>query len=163
MTEKSDNRLPLEQTLLELAEAERAGVFRPTAADAQEVLARAIVAAPTSNAAASREPAVVRFLRVRWLPLGAAAMLVFGVWGVLFQRELVNVTQRAKVAALLTSGGGPAAREHDCDGSITGCFSGPTRLALSGCRTYDYDADGDVDLADIGTFQLACEGASRLR
>ncbi len=35
------------------------------------------------------------------------------------------------------------------------CYGGPTETADGECRAHDYDSDGDVDLVDYGTYQVA--------
>jgi hypothetical protein len=44
--------------------------------------------------------------------------------------------------------------------TFSDCVAGPSDTLVSGCDTYDYDADGDVDLADISSYQLAYAGTS---
>ncbi len=43
--------------------------------------------------------------------------------------------------------------------ALTGCLSGPGRLAPPECRTFDADHDRDVDTLDFGQVQMAIAGA----
>lgn len=132
---------PMEAALGRLETAERAGVFHRTDVDVATLLRSANDLAPISFAR--------RIKRV--LPFAAAAVLVAGVWGTMWDTEL-NRLRTQKLAMV----------ENDCDGSFLTCFQG-LRSSQSVCRTYDYDRDGDVDLADYGTYQMSCDGPVAMR
>lgn len=128
----------LEQTLLELAQAEQAGVFRrtplgPCALDPpielSELLGRS------------------RRWRL-WVPLSAAALLVIGVWGALFQSEFASIREKdaASTMRVASAAGGTP---------LSGCMVGPGKNIPADCSRFDRDTDGDVDLADISLVQLA--------
>ncbi len=133
---------PIEASLRELGLAEEAGLFQPTRVDAGRCVR------------VSREE-VARGRRTARLWLSAVAatiVLALGVWTWLFSVEISAVRDRAMLAGreAVTS---PA----DCrDRSILACVTGPSQLALAGCAAHDYDTDGDVDMADFRTYQLAC-------
>ena len=129
----------VEDALAELEAAETAGVFQPTRLDAEPAL---VGLHPVATSAG-------RVFRL-WVPSAAAALVVLGVWGLLFRSEVKSiqakrdrVAQTVRVASAL-----PVS-------AFAGCLTGPNQLAASSCDTNDLDADGDVDLADFSMGQLA--------
>jgi hypothetical protein len=127
MTEPTDNHMPeLESSLLELRQAENAGVFRPTRVDARQLMR-------------SGPP---RRLAIRWAAAAALLLAVGTVWTTMFYMNLTKLRDGR--------GGGALASV-----SITDCLAGPRGSQPGHCLAYDLDADGDVDLADLGSFQLA--------
>ena len=138
---------PIEEALRELELAEQARLFQPTRVDANQLV--------RASQDEGRSPGkVVRFW---WSTVAAAIVLAVGVSGWVFQAELSAVRNRAMLAS----------REvvpipTDCrDRAILGCVTGPSQLASAACGAHDYDTDGDVDMADFRTYQLAC--ANHLR
>ena len=138
---------PVEQALLELHAAERAHVFDRTRVDAA-VLARA-----------SRQQAVGRpiWLTPRFLaPVAATIVIALGVSSWMFNSHLNELRQAARDTSSTI-----LAQAGSCEGAFFDCLNGPDGAAGSaGCQTYDYDTDGDVDLADFRAYQLACVGPS---
>ena len=136
---------PIEQQLVELDAAERAGVFRRSAMS--EAAFRAAVARPAPWLTGAR----------RWGAVAAAIVVVAGVWTWIASIELAAVRRGAR-------SGSPVALviQRDCrDQAILNCIGGPTRFAMSDCGRHDYDGDGDVDLADFGNFQRRCNGVTQ--
>ncbi len=129
----------LETALQELNAAENAGLFQRTSLDAQRLLARSV---QPERAAAWR-------FALRLLPVAAAIAMAIGVGSWMFTHEPGAPLGQDTVAT------GPADAYAGTDGSFYECFGGPSEALATGCREYDYDADGDVDLADFGNFQLA--------
>lgn len=140
----------IEAALRELDAAEHAAVFRRTAMDASALL----------GGASARHPATIRWARLRWVPLAAAAMVAVGVWSWMFHGELAGLRKKAQP---VTGGASLTTGERNCDGVFSNCFSGPKPTALASCRTFDFDDDGDVDLMDFRSYQIACDGQTRLR
>lgn len=141
MTENRHKPDEFEQLLAEFASADAAGVFRQT----PHPVDTGLVASGSA-----------RLARPRWLaprrlvPVAAAAVVAFCVWGWLFQRELDAVRGRAQLrnaATLVTDGG--------CDAAFLQCFGGSAN-GTRDCAAFDFDHDGDVDLADYGIHQVTC-------
>ena len=148
MTGRDEQLDPIETALRELRRAEQAGVFEPTRLD-HDGLVR-----PTA-----RPATLARQVRaIRWLTAAAVVAVAVGVGSLVFRSPLTSTTiPNGKVSevAVLVDGVDP------CDGSILRCLAGPSDIVLaSGCRPHDRDADGDVDLADFGSYQLTCRGLS---
>ena len=123
----TDNHEPIESRLLELHEAQRAGVFRPTRIDAAGLL---------------RSPAARTWSwgRVRWAA-AAAVLLAAVTWSGFFYFNLAEL--RDGRPQLLAAG------------SIADCLSGPRSTLSAQCRPFDLDQDGDVDIADLSSYQVA--------
>ena len=138
---------PIEEALRELGLAEQAGLFQPTRVDANQWL----------QASQDEGPYSRRVARFWWSAVAAAVVLAAGVSTWLFQAELSAVRDRSMLASreAVTIPG-------DCrDRTILGCVTGPSQLASAACVAHDYDTDGDVDLADFRTYELACAGSLR--
>ena len=138
---------PIEKALRELGFAEQARLFQPTCVDANQLFQASQDAGPPSR----------RVARFWWSAVAAAVVLAVGVSSWLFQAELSAVRDRSMLASreAVTNPG-------DCrDWSILGCVSGPSQVASAACVAHDYDTDGDVDLADFRTYELACAGPLR--
>lgn len=146
MTGRHEQLDPIEDALLELKGAERAGVFDRTRLDA-ETLVR-VDAVPGQLAR--------RIVGARWLSAAAVIALAVGVWGVVFKSPPLSTSNPNDLVHDVAS---PVDEFDLCDGSILRCLSGPSDIVVaSGCRPHDYDADGDVDLADFRSYQLTCRG-----
>ena len=144
MTNDHEHLEPLESALGELADAERASVFAATPVKAEELIARARTVGPT----------ILKRRRLAWLSAAAVIALATGVWTLMFQHEFDKLRGRSGVVARNTLHGGG---EGPCDGNFINCFSGPQPVLLaSRCHVHDYDADGDVDLADFRDYQIHC-------
>ena len=137
----------LEEMLLELYSADRAGVFKKTPVD-PEALRKS-----TARSSADQFPIHRWWLTRRMRPLAAAAAIamVVGVWGWMFQAEIGRIRNPGNMAGVNAIGPAYASGFHRC-------FTGPTGAAVADCTEQDYDADGNVDLVDYGSFQLAFAG-----
>jgi len=135
----------MEAALRRVEVARRAGVFNPTPIDAAALL---------RDSAPVRQPGFAFTLK-RVIPFAAAALLVVGVWGTMWNSQLGKI--RGQKIALVNG-----AFENDCDGSFLKCFQGPSSSEAV-CSAYDYDHDGDVDLSDFGAYQMDCDGPVAMR
>lgn len=134
-----------ETTLIRVEAAEKARVFSPTPID------------PVALLRTPKTMTGIRFARqLKFaLPFAAAAMLVMGVWGAMWNSQLGRLRDHKVVLTY-------SVVENDCDGSFLKCFNGLDH-AKTACRTFDYDRDGDVDLADYRTYQVDCDGPVAMR
>ncbi len=134
---------PVEEAMLELDAGERAELFRRTQFDGRRFLIQ-----PVRSGS--------RRLVFRLLPAAAVAVIAVGVWSWMFSVELAGLRRGNGVSA-------GALAEAPTEGyrSFYDCHGGPTEGFVSGCRSQDYDADGDVDLADFGAYQLAYAASRR--
>ncbi len=136
---------PVEELLLDLGTADNGGVFRRTRVDARTLLVQ-------EHAVGSSG---VRRVTLRLLPVAACLAMAFGVWGWMFNSQLNELRERKLAAANQTTTIRVAAVD------FSSCLNGPSHGALAyDCREHDYDADGDVDLADFSAYQLAFAGFS---
>jgi len=122
----------LEEGLLELDAASRAGLFRTTP-----------VQPPQLTAAKKRLSHRQSFLRF-WGPVSAAAVITIGVWTIMFQNWRGERPKQSQTSAI-----GPINGE----GVFSACLTGPGQVAVASCTRHDYDSDGDVDLADYMAYQ----------
>jgi len=131
----------LEHLLAGLAMADRAGVFARTHV-------------PESSFDRPSAHPIFSLRRFATRGLSVAAVLALSVVGVRFwnggssSRTGIHVTG---VASGRASAGG-------CDGLFFECVGGPRGSLSSSCRSFDFDHDGDVDLADTMTYQQGCTG-----
>lgn len=145
MTKENEHLEPIESALLELGVAERASVFARTPVSAEELIAQAH----------ANRPFVLSRHQLIWLSsVAAVVLLAVGVGTVMFKYQLDQIRSSAGIVDGSASGAGG----HDpCDGNFLNCFSGPESLVLAmRCDLHDYDADGDVDLADFRSYQINC-------
>ena len=136
---------PIEASLRELIDAERVGLFRRTHVDARSLLqsANSVNHAP-------------RFLRrIRWFSIAAILTLAVTIYGWIF----ISGTGPTRLASL--SSEMLASATDRCDRAFFACLTGPNGTPATACTTYDYDSDGDIDLADARTYQLNCNGLKR--
>lgn len=134
---------PVEEAMLELDAGERARLFCRTQIDGSRLL---------------MQPARFgsRRLIFRILPAAAVVVLAVGVSSWMFSVELAGLRRGNDV-----SGGAVAEAPTKGYRSFYDCHNGPTEGLVSGCGGQDYDADGDVDLADFGAYQLAYADSTR--
>lgn len=135
----------VEQTLVELRAAERAGVFQST-----RVQNPAFTPAGVAGRVMGSRRLVTRLVAV-----AAVLMLAVTVWTVMFQRELSKLRdQRDSMAAgVAPSDAGSM--------SFADCMSGPSVTEIpESCLEYDHNSDGFVDLQDYGVLQLASARAA---
>ena len=128
---------------MELDAGERAGLFGRTQIDSRRLL---------------RQPVRLgsRRLVFRALPAAAAAVIAVGVWTWMFRAELAELRRNNGV-----SSGAVADVPTKHYRNFYDCHNGPTGELVSGCRGQDYDADGNVDLADFAAYQLAYADSTR--
>lgn len=132
------DRLPLtaEVLLSELAEADRAGVFRPSPVDIDSL---------TNRGVRATRP---RFSRIAkgWTAAAAAFLLLATAWSMMFYREFGEMRYRVTNSAAQAK----AAQSAE----FFACVSGPAGGLTSECVAYDLDSDGRIDLSDYRAFQL---------
>lgn len=138
---------PIETALSELDAAERAGVFRRTPVELRDL----------QHAHVTASDARPQWLTLRLWPVAAAIVLAIGVSSWMFAGELAELRRQSRMASTthpVETGGAYVA--------FNTCFNGPTNdRDNAGCVGQDFDADGDVDLADFRNYQLAYAGQSR--
>ena len=135
-----------DRLMLETAEAERAGVFERTPVDAESLLAEPVPAGPAHW---------YRHVLVG-LPLAACIAMFFGVatlWWAGSEGGDALINGPAAVPAFNGTATSPVERCRNVE-NLRNCFGGPGILVDSECRCVDFDEDGDVDLRDMGAFQL---------
>jgi hypothetical protein len=138
MKPKQHNSESIEQLLAEAAELERAGVFNRTPVKVDSLMA-------ASN---RRGGWFSHRVKVALQMAACLALVMGGAW--LWQMAGRTGTQQVASNGLHQ----PVPVVNMI--SLTRCITGPADLALSSeCATVDFDADGDVDLADFGRIQLA--------
>ena len=149
MNEKQDNNLnPIELGLVELKSAEQANLFEQTKINPHDLLIASTQITPIW----------------RRLPIGlitsaaASVILAVGIGGYMFYSEIDSLRQQqtSQHYAVQTS-----VDQSDCDGDFFECVAGPSQIVMSNCIRFDYDLDGDVDLTDIKTYQLNCNGVTQ--
>jgi hypothetical protein len=93
---------------------------------------------------------------MRWVPIAAVLGMAATICGWIFTTGTGETRQPPFPSATMTvlaTGG--------CDGTFFGCLTGPNGTITSGCQTYDYNADGHIDLVDASAYQLNCNGITR--
>lgn len=151
VTKENEHLEPIESALLELGEAERASVFVRTPVTAEELIAQGQLIAQSH----SNRPIVLTRRKLAWLSsVAAVVLLAAGVWTVMFKYQLDDLRSSA---GMVEDPASDAAGDDPCDGNFLNCFSGPESVVLAmRCDVHDYDADGDVDLADFRNYQIHC-------
>lgn len=135
---------PIEAMLADLHDAECAGVFRDTAIEPAELLAK------NTNTA----PVVSRPWWLRAAPVAAAILLTVTVWSVMFAVQLREV-RHTSANRWVDSRDAVSTRLVSMK-TFAECRNGPADTPLSpACVRFDYDADGDVDQRDFSSFQVA--------
>ena len=145
MTKENEHLEPIESALLELGDAERASVFSRTPVSAEKLIAQSH----------TNQPVVLSRRTLVWLSsLAAVVLLAVGVGSIMFKYQLDHLRGSAGMVEGPASGAGG---NDPCDGNFLNCFSGPESVVLAmRCGVHDYDADGDVDLADFRSYQIHC-------
>ena len=149
MTNEPEQLDAIEDALLELESAEKAGVFNRTRIEARDVL----------RVDPACERVGLRRRLIRWMPVAAAVGIAAVVWTSVFDVRHGSVSPPAPVVTVLDV----AVEDDGCDGSFLGCFSGPKNVIVASCLAHDYDADGDVDLVDFGAYQLEYKRLTQTR
>ena len=138
----------IEMLIAKAASAQRAGVFDQTSVDVSALVAPAV----NSRLVRFYEKALVA------LPLAACFGIVIGIGSMMGgpdgQSETVLPGGGLAVTShgLNDSGAVASTQLHSLE-SVTRCFAGPGEDVGSDCGFADLDSDGDVDLADLGTYQ----------
>jgi len=140
MTESNDQRTPIESLLQEADAAERAGVFQRTSVSPERLLRESWSDPVPLRATIGR----------KWIPVAAAIGIATIVWPVLYQIEFGSIREEVRLAELAAGD-----RAVQLASEMSGCVAGPDASRGAPCRDRDYDADGDIDLADYSHFQLA--------
>jgi len=124
---------PIEEMLSELGDAEQAGVFRRTFVDAGS-----LVRERPDQALSQR----LSHHKLIWMPAAACIALVVCI-GTLVHKAGFGPDGHSQIMGSLSSANmvSPLAGFYDC-------ITGPGGAVDNGCVAYDYDSDGDVDLAD---------------
>lgn len=130
---------PVEEALLELDAAEKAGLFRRSRVETRRLLRRP-------------GPSKLVWFGVRLVPAAAAVAIAVGAWSWMYRARMAELTGRIGVTDVV------AEAPVVSPGEFYECFDGPKGALRLSCRNNDYDADGDVDLADFGAYQLAYAG-----
>ena len=146
MIDRFDQLDPLEISLRELADAERADLFRRTRVDARSLL--------RSTSGLKRTTRTVRTLR--WVSIAAMLGMVATICGWIFTSGTGETRHLPFPSGTMT-----ASATGGCDGTFFGCLTGPNGTIMSGCQTFDYNADGHIDLVDARTYQLHCNAITR--
>ncbi len=136
---------PMEEALRELAAAEKAGVFQPTRVDAGALL----------RESAGRAVLRPRVFTLRLVAAAAVILIAVCLWGWVFSPGSGPNGESGKVASR------PVETQVVTAATLSECVTGPMDFPKAACTSYDYDADGDVDLVDISSYQLAYAGVSR--
>ena len=98
------------------------------------------------------------------LPIGlvtsaaASIILAIGIGGYMFSSEFDSLRQHKTPQHYADQSG---VQSSDCDGNFFECVAGPSHIVMANCNRFDYDLDGDVDLTDIKTYQLNCDGITQ--
>jgi len=132
---------PIEALLRESAAADEAGVFRSTELNAERVLRE------SSHAPVPLSVTIGR----KWIPVAAAIGIAAVLWPVLYSMEFADIREKTRVAQQNAAENGSVVLASN----ISGCVAGPDGASGQPCENYDYDADGDIDLADYSRYQLA--------
>lgn len=138
----------IEMLIAKAASAQKAGVFEQTSVD---------VSALVAPAGGSR---LVRFYEkaLVGLPLAACLGIVIGIGSMMGGPNGQSDSQISAGGFAITTQGlndasAVATQEVYSLESVTRCFAGPGQSVGSDCGFADLDSDGDVDLADLGTYQ----------
>ena len=127
---------PLEEALLELVAADKARLFARSNVEARRLVGREV----------SRNPWHVA---IRMASAAALVAMAVGLWGWMYGNHLYQPHEGTGVTS--HAAGSTVASP----GEFVRCISGPTGVSKSSCDVSDLDADGDIDLADYGRYQLA--------
>ena len=131
-----------EALMREVSEAARAGAFGSTKVDVEGLMARPV----------SRPSLRLFRFAVAGLPMAACLALFLGLAAFWKSGSPPSSGLEGNVS-IGGTGSTPAERCETLE-NLRQCFSGPGVLARADCRCVDKDADGDVDLRDLGMFQL---------
>ncbi len=135
-----------DRLMLEAKEAEQAGVFELTPVDVEALVAEPVTIGPAHW---------YRHVLVG-LPLAACIAMFFGVATLWQTGSGTGEVLITGTAAVSTFGGAIATTVERCQTmeNFRFCFAGPDVPVGGECRCVDFDGDGDVDLRDMGAFQV---------
>ncbi len=151
MSTMSNNSI--EMLIAKAASAQKAGVFESTSVDVSALVAQTL----DSGAVNSR---LVRFYEKALVGLPLAACL-----GIVIGLGIMTGGPNGSPDSMLSSGNlsissqglndtaSMVASESLSLENVTRCFAGPGESVGADCGFADLDSDGDVDLADLGTYQ----------
>ena len=135
MPNHRDQLDPSESALCDADQARRAGVFRATPLDARSLISQA-----------GSDGTRPRRIALRFAAVAALLVITLLVWGGMFASQLAQLKARSR---------GTTAPQVASAESISSCLGGPAGALSTPCRSFDLDADGDVDMADVSRYQLA--------
>ncbi len=146
MSTMSNNSI--EMLIAKAASAQKAGVFDQTSVDVSALVAPAV----NSRLVRFYEKALVG------LPLAACLGIVIGIGSMMGgpggqSDSAIPAGGLAITSQGLNDAGAVASSEMLSLENVTRCFAGPGESVGSDCGFADLDSDGDVDLADLGTYQ----------
>lgn len=130
----------IDELMNELHDAQAAGVFRRTALPAESLFD----AHATANNSKKRIPIAA------WGAIAATILITVTVWGLMFSSQLSKLERGSNSGASIAS-----------VEVISQCLVGPIPSKSHPCASFDYDSDGDVDLADFSRHQVAAIGVIR--
>ena len=136
----------LDRLMLEAAEAQQAGVFGSTPIDVEALVAKPVLAGPAYW---------YQHLLVG-LPLAACIAMFFGIAALWHAGSGPGDDLTNGTTAVSTFGGTVVSAIERCQTpeNLRNCLSGPGTPVSNECRCVDFDGDGDVDLRDLGAFQV---------
>ena len=140
MSDPTEHRDPLEDSLGELRRMEDAGLFAATRVDAERLV---------RPRPAGEVPFFASWRKFR-LPAVACLALFACATVILFRREMKSDAVRQAMVAQNDNGSADASSV-----AFNDCLAGPTGGIGSGCAAHDYDRDGDIDLQDFMSYQIA--------
>lgn len=135
-----------DRLMLEASTAGRAGVFGTTPVDVESLVAQPVLSGPAHW---------YRHVLVG-LPLAACIAMFFGVVALWENGSGTGNVLTNGSAAVSTLGGTVASPVENCRSmeNFQSCLAGPGIMVPAECRCVDFDDDGDVDLRDMGVFQV---------
>ncbi len=138
MSRNATDNTKLELLIAEARAAEKAGVFSRT---------------PMDVAALIQQPETSRWIRVYEralvaLPLAACLALVVGIASMMGGPAGPDIATTPMVSPAAAPSNGPCSPDV-----IAACLAGPNMAVSDECRCADFDADGDVDLLDLSSYQ----------
>lgn len=146
MSDRKPRFPSLEDALGEADAAARGGVFRRTSLDARQLLSQSpAVQTGGGSAAANPHRSALSGRAARGWLAAAAVFALLGVgWNLIFFREFGEMRERLAIKD-----------NKSRSMAVLACVAGPIGDLAQDCNSYDYDSDGDVDMADVQSYQLA--------
>ncbi|MCP4592762.1 MAG: hypothetical protein GY842_18660 [bacterium] len=136
-----------DRLMIEAVEAHQAGVFASTPVDIESLVPQPVLQSP----AAWYRHALVG------LPLAACIAMFLGV-ATIWQTANTGTGESMLngSTSVSTFGASAGTKLEGCQNpeNFRTCFAGPGVVVPGDCRCVDFDGDGDVDLRDMGAFQV---------